>query len=85
MFARWKGPATVVECLKSDSYKVEFDGKQYDLHPNHLRPYHITADVTYCSGIELQRCADEILHGVSLTTDNANETLIPIDHGAVDK
>ena len=59
MFARWKGPAKVVEVKWPDSYAVELDGKRYHLHANHLRPYNIQVDHITCSIAEMFNITDE--------------------------
>lgn len=53
MFARWKGPATVVETKFPDSYVVELTGRRYHLHANHLRPYVVEVETVTCMPEEL--------------------------------
>ena len=39
MFARWVGPAEVVEVKSRYSYVVKYEGKLYHLHANKLRKF----------------------------------------------
>jgi len=44
LFARWKGPAEVVEVRSPYSYVVELNGTRYRLHANQLRRFHVKVD-----------------------------------------
>jgi len=53
VFARWIGPAVVIEIQSPHSYVVEFDnGSQRIIHANHLRKFYISTQcVTYDSNL----------------------------------
>ena len=59
MFSRWKGPAQIIECRYPDSYLVEYNGRRYHLHANHLRPYYVQVDSVTCCFDELQSSHDD--------------------------
>ena len=48
MFAKWKGPAEIIEIKSPYSYVVEYNGSRYHLHANKLRKFCIQADEAEC-------------------------------------
>ena len=73
MFSRWKGPAKIIEVKFPDSYIVDYDGRKYHLHANHLRPYYVYADTVTCSISEL--CNLMLIDDFSGQNDSGNVAL----------
>ena len=56
VFARWKGPAKIVDVPSKYSYLVEFNGARYHLHANKLRKFQVRVDEVTCNAMSLTVC-----------------------------
>ena len=75
MFARWKGPAIILEIKFPDSYIVEYNGRKYHLHANHLRPFHVYADSVNCTLSDLHYLFLNDINFADSGDDVADDTL----------
>jgi len=62
MFAKWRGPAKIVEVKSPYSYIVSLDGHEHHLHANKLRKFRVRADTVTCDNVMYINpdCANEV-------------------------
>lgn len=59
LFARWRGPGTVVEVKSPHSYIVELNGARCHVHANKMRRYFMQVDNVSCHLLSVQPCLED--------------------------